>query len=53
VLTRYAKQKVNDLDTNLKALDTQVKDQLAVLESILNNVEINAKFDHVSKSGSF
>jgi len=45
MLTRYAKQKVNDLVTNLKALDTHVKDQFAALESILNNVEINAEFD--------
>jgi len=45
MLTRYAKQKVADLVGNLKALDVHVKDQFAALESILNNVEINAEFD--------
>ena len=30
---------------NLKALDTHVKDQFAALETVLNNIEINAEFD--------
>ena len=45
ILTKYAKKKVGSLIDNLKALDTHVKDQFAALETVLNNIEINAEFD--------
>ena len=45
ILTKYAKKKVASLIDNLKALDTHVKDQFAALETVLNNIEINAEFD--------
>jgi len=45
VLTKYAKKKVASLIDNLKALDTHIKDQFAALETVLNNIEINAEFD--------
>jgi hypothetical protein len=45
ILTKYAKKKVASLIDNLKSLDTHIKDQFAALETVLNNIEINAEFD--------
>ena len=45
ILTKYAKKKVASLIGNLKSLDTHIKDQFAALETVLNNIEINAEFD--------